>query len=292
MLRGTNPAIAALSRRAAIMGFLPGARAGAVAVALGALLHPGAARGAIEAYAWPTSVIQGQSVALYISSASDPITVEIFREGVAAVRVFNAVVQGIEVQPVSPNAWSAGAGWIPRFESPLPRPGPAAFTRCVARRDRSQAGLSSPAGRGRPRLGLAPPGPTRRHHLAGLQRLGGKEPLRTQLDQRGAPVPGFLPCVLTMNSGGRVSSRCGSCRSSGGWKGRDTPPSTARAWISKGTPGFSPTMKPSSASVTTSIGPGMRDDVPRGTSPPTEMPPFSRETYAGGKCGSPRGATA
>jgi hypothetical protein len=86
----------------------------------GLLGLPAVAHAGIEAYAWPASVSQGQSLYLYISSPVDPLTVEIFREGATSVRVANSIVQGMEVQSTGPTPWASGAGWYPTLSVSVP----------------------------------------------------------------------------------------------------------------------------------------------------------------------------
>ena len=84
--------------------------------------HPQSGRGAvpIEGYAWPASVVQGDTVGIYVSSTNPILTIDIMREGATQVLMQRFTDVPAFEQAVPESAWATGCGWAPTLQIPIP----------------------------------------------------------------------------------------------------------------------------------------------------------------------------
>src|SRR5262245_25209706 len=81
---------------------------------------PGVSVPAVQAYAWPTSVDQGDSVNIYVSTTEPAIDMYIYRRGSSLVQM--AYYPGLpgRDQVIPASVWANGCGWIVTKRVPIP----------------------------------------------------------------------------------------------------------------------------------------------------------------------------
>src|SRR5262245_38619701 len=93
----------------------------AVALTVAAVFaFAGPARADVAAYAWPSSVAQGDSVGIYVSTDAPFVSLIIYRRGADFVQMAEYdSLPGIN-QTVPPSVWSVGCGWRVTKRVPIP----------------------------------------------------------------------------------------------------------------------------------------------------------------------------
>lgn len=84
----------------------------------------GAGSMTLEAYAWPVSVAQGETVGVYVSTDQPFFNVFVSREGASSVSYATYLSLPGPLQAVPDSAWATGCGWAPSLLIPIPESWP------------------------------------------------------------------------------------------------------------------------------------------------------------------------
>lgn len=91
-----------------VLALFPAGRAGAATATL------------LDAYAWPVSVTQGDTVRICVSTDADSVRLTIQRDGAFVIPYLVVPSLSCAVQPVPAEAWTNGCGWTPTYTLVVP----------------------------------------------------------------------------------------------------------------------------------------------------------------------------